>query len=89
MKEENKINETTETRQVNVHFDQTADGQLKIMLDMVSRPTLPQAPSFIEGTVLPLVAKQVSDLFQSYRFKDFAGITVIEKNSGKMFSVAK
>jgi hypothetical protein len=53
---------------------------------MASRPQLPLTPSFIEKTVLPLAAKQVSDMFKSYHFKDFGGITVIEKNSGKMFT---
>lgn len=86
LKEEDKISDTTEVRQVNVRFDHAADGQLKVMLDMVSRPTLPPAPSFIEKTVLPLVAKQVSELFHSYRFTNFTGITVIEKNTGKMFT---
>jgi hypothetical protein len=52
---------------------------------MVSKPSLKLAPSFIEKTVLPLAAHQVAALLKSYHFKDFGGITVVEKNSGMTF----
>ncbi len=86
LKEQDDISDTTVVRQITAHFEKSAGGQLRILLDMVSKPSLPLAPAFIEKTVLPLAAKEVSELFKSYRFKDFGGITVIEKNSGKILT---
>jgi hypothetical protein len=85
LKEKDDIGDSTVLRQISAHFEKS-NGQFRLLLDMVSRPTLPLTPRFIEKNVLPLVAQQVSELFKSYRFKDFDGITVIEKNTGKIFT---
>jgi hypothetical protein len=88
LKEEDEISDNTVIRQINARFEPEEAGQLRILLDMASRPSITLAPSFIEETVLPLAAKEVKQLLKSYRFKDFSGITVIEKNTGKILSVS-
>ncbi len=89
LRERKDVNKQAVVREVNAMFDQPRDanGHMKIMLDMVSKPSVSPPPLFLEKTVLPFVAEEVAKLFKSYRFHDFAGITVIEKNSGKMLTV--
>ena len=76
-------------RQVTGLFDEESEkvGQFKIMLDLVSKPSVPLAPQFIERKVLPLVAKETAQIFKSYKFDHFSSITVVDKNSGKLLTV--
>ncbi len=94
MKENKEIKQATVLRQVSAQFEKPAapkteqGGRFRLLLDVGSKPSLPLTPSFIEQRLLPLAAKEIQELFKSYRFKNFDAITVIEKNTGKTFSVS-
>ncbi len=88
MKDEYLLRQVTASYQTS-HFT--------VLLDLVSAPGARQtaggqarpAPGFLESRVLPMVAKEVATLFRSYKFEAFSGITVIEKNSGKILTVPR
>ncbi len=99
LRERKEVNREAVIREVKANFDARAGekGNFKMLIDMVAKPAANLAggagtvevnpPLFIENTVLPLAAKEVQALFKSYRFRDFSGITVMEKNSGKILIV--
>jgi hypothetical protein len=78
LREKKEVNKQAVVREVTAQFDPPRQdrGQVKVFLDLVSKPSVTPAPLFLEQTVLPLVAEEVADLFKSYRFRDFGGITV-------------
>lgn len=55
-----------------------------MFLDLITQPGVKLPPKFIEADILPVVAKEVSEMFQSYKVKEVASIIVMEKNTGKM-----
>ncbi len=88
LREQKEVNKQAVVREVKASFDEMPGrrGQFKVLLDMVSKPSTPLSPLFLEETVFPMVTKEVTALFKSYRFSDFSGIAVIEKNSGKILT---
>ena len=89
LREKKEVKREGVVREVKATFDaeEGKKGHFKMLIDLAGKPSEVISPMFIEKTVLPLVAKEVADLFKSYRFRDFSGITVIEKNSGKILIV--
>jgi len=73
-------------RQVTSQFD---GGHFKILLDLVTRPGITLAPRYLDKKVLPIIAEEAVKIFKSYKFEGFSDITVIEKNSGKMFMLMR
>jgi len=61
-------------------------GSFHILLDLVST-SAPQPPLKLLEKVLPVIAGEAGELFQSYRHDGISTIQVIEKNTGKMISV--
>lgn len=90
LREDDKVNKEVQLRQVSASFTRTSTpSNLHVMLDLVSAPAAKPAPKFIDSVVFPRVMKEVSGVMKSYRFQDFAAITVIEKNSGKIVTTPR
>ena len=92
LRDQKAVNKQVVVREVSASFDPSQDEkkrQFRILLDLVSHPRVRLSQGFLESEVLPLVAKEVGKILRSYRFKDFANILVVEKNSGKMLTVPR
>lgn len=89
LREKKDVNRNSVVREVKASFESTRErkGALTVWLDMASKSTENPPPLFIEKIVLPFAAKELTALFKSYRFNDFSGIKIIEKNSGKILTV--
>jgi len=70
-------------------WSRRGQGQFKILLDLVSKPGIKLAPTFLDDNVLPFVAEEAAKVFRSYKFTRFADIMVVEKNSGKMLLIPR
>lgn len=68
---------------------QFGSGKFEIFLDLVSKPRAKAPANWIDVKILPWVAKEAGNIFNSYRFKGFDSILVVEKNSGKLLSVPR
>jgi hypothetical protein len=92
LRETGGLKTRVQLRQVTGSFNNMSNsgkGYFKLLLDIASKPAAPLPPRFMELEVLPVVAREVGDMFKSYKFQDFSAITVAEKNSGKILTVAK
>jgi hypothetical protein len=86
-KEKKNLNKEIQFRNVTASFSSSPKdtNNFKILLDLVPQS---KASNILEEAVFPLVLKEAQEVFRSYRFNSFAGILVMERNSGKSLTLS-